>query len=269
MSLAAFALRICTVYALRGRTFAGARVEDSPQNPLPDNLSGVAIAVFSGQSSVKPDGRDLIGGDAETELAIHIHLPDKVALFTGAAPLTVDVRAGGTGPVFDIMWRQIVRVLLGDAPWAALWREFATKLGEVNVSPFIIETAKGARIQAREIRIPVMPIYDPIFGAVAPGTPWSRLLDLMEAEPETTALAAALRYEIESPSSLPDWNLARVALGLTDGELNAIGLSPIQPAPADPGTPNLPVTTWTVEDDGPGGETWTIDASTPEPGPLP
>lgn len=268
MSLADNALRICTVYALRGKTFAGQRVHDSPGNPLPEKLPGVVITVFSGASSVAPDGRDLIGGDAESELSIHIHLPDHVELFTGADPIRLDMRQGGTGPVFDFIWRQMVRALLGTDPWAELWRVFAAKLGKVTSSPYILEADKGGRFESREIRIPVEPIFDPPFGELEPASPWARLLELMEANPETARLAPAFRFEIESPTGLSDWNVAAAALGLAPDEVTAIGIAPVQPQPADGEPANEPVTLWTVESTDT-EEAFTVDATTPDPGALP
>ncbi len=262
MSLVNFALRICTVYALRGRTFAGAEVHDSPTNPVPALLEKVTITVFSGTGTMTPDGRELISVDSDTELEMHIHVPDKVDLSTGSASVTVHTRQGGSGIVFDFIHRQIVRALLGDSEWAKLWRTFAAKVGKVSSAPYILEADKGQRlIESRALSMSLFPIYDPLPGELPEGSPWLALLAQMEAEPETQAIAAALRHELESPTGLPDWNLAGIALGLAPDELTAIGIVPVQPPPLPSGPPNEPVRAF-VFDNTDSGEQITLDANT-------
>ena len=225
MSLVSFAVRMATVYALRGRTLAGARVHDSPQNPLDAALDGHAsISVFTGESTAKGDGRGLILSDQSFDVSIHIHLPSEVETSTSSGALRLKSRAAGGEAAFDLMWRQMVRALMQDeGVWPELWRKFVCKVEQVNVNPFIVETDKGVRVQAREIIVTIDGISEPDFGPVD-GTLWEELLSAMRADPELSPLADALEYDIIGDATVDDFTHIRALLGLASDEIAAVGL---------------------------------------------
>lgn len=235
MSLAALAVRLATVYALRGNTLAGADVKDSPQNPLPAVLPGPQIVVYTGRQSTAPQGTQLVGGDQKFDLSIHIHLPGSVDVTDGTRTLKLEQSAGGVGVVYDLMWRQIVRTLMaGNGKWSQVWRAIVIGVEDIESDPFLIESDKGLRVMARGYVMSIETLHDPGFGADLEGTAWALLLDAMRSEPELNALAGVVEHEMTSRNELPEWEQARAALGITDAGLAAIGLAPLADAMVDP-----------------------------------
>ncbi|OCC05119.1 hypothetical protein BA190_09390 [Labrys sp. WJW] len=239
-SIIAFAAGVSLTYALRGRTLADNDVTFAPQNPLGAVLDGVRIAVFGGEDGGKACGRDMLAIDRLADISIHVHLPaDKVVV--EGTPLAV--RNSASDLVYALVWRQITRALDDDTtPWGRLWKLFTVGVKELTSRPFIIETEKGVRVQAREYILTVELIADPQFGEIDPATPWGEFLDAMRAEPDMQPFADLMQRAIESPADIPEWEEARYALGLTSEAIHGIGLGRLQPPDS------AAITQWTVED---------------------
>jgi hypothetical protein len=262
MSLTALAVRLSTVYALRGQTLAGNNVKDSPQNPLPALLDGPQIVVYTGRHSTATEGKQLVGGDQTFDLSIHVHLPQSVDVTDGTRTLRLDQSSGGVGVVYDVIWRQIVRALMAaPGPWPEVWRSFVVKVGDVESEPFLIEAGAGQRVMARGYVLGIETIHEPGFGAVEAGTPWAMLLEAMRGEPALLPLADVVEHEIAALDELPEWSKTRAALGLTEAGLAAIGLAPLTSDMVDPAVE------FTVDD--PKAGNVVVNPATPDPGDLP
>lgn len=228
MGLPALALRLLTRKALLDQTFCGASVLDSPQDPIDTLLAGPTLTIYSGEAHTKDMAKDLLRVDWILDLSIHMHLPNEVNVGTA----TLDTRLGGGEAAFDILWRQIERALMvSDSPWAELWREMVMSLGNMMSRPFMIETDKGVRIQAREIVMSVHTLASPPFGVAGSGTFWARLFAALGADPdpETATIRTLLQTEVESPNTITDWCSAKALLGYTTEDMGAIGLAPLAP----------------------------------------
>lgn len=252
MSIATLAVRICTVYALRGRTIAGDKVEDSPVNPLSENIATPTVAVYCGNGEIKACGTDIYGGDRSTSLSINVHLPNKFAL----NGVQVAARGSGAEMAFDLFWRQVSSALMNDdSVWAELWRDIVTDIESIDTMPFLIELDNRTRVSARDFSFELKTINDPPPGPIDPETPWLRFIEACEAEPEIAPIAPAIRAMIEQPMPL---HPTRAALGLSMAEFSAVGLAPIAPGTLQP------VEEFSVDDDAAGD--FVVNAATPDPG---
>ena len=263
MSLSSFALRIIISSALRGKTLAGDKVFDSPQDPVDVLEKGATIAIYSGESRSPGDGRSLLGIDQVVDLSVHLHLPDAAEMDAGTGVLFATRKSSEA--IFDIMWRQVTRaLLLDDDPWPTLFRRFVNKISDLEARPFLIESKmEKIRFQAREVVFAADLIYEPDFGPIDEGSPWATLLALMSADPELAALADLLQQQIEAPDGTPSWQTLKAALGYTVEDMQAMGLAPLDiPLPAEPVAADV----FTVTDD---VDTFTVDETTPDPGQVP
>lgn len=257
MSIAALAVRICTTYALRGRTIAGANIADSPMNPLPENISAVHVAIYSGVREIKACGTDLFGGDHSMNLSINVHLPSKFDAQGTAGPVGMQARDAGAEAAFDMFWRQASSALMNDeSVWADLWREFVTDIKSVDSVPFLIELEARTRVAARDFSFELDTINDPPAGAIDSASPWRRFIDACAGEPELAAFVPVLVAAIETPTAV---HPARASVGLSYSEFVAVGLAPIATGTL------APVDEITVEDDQAGD--FVITSATPDPGP--
>lgn len=257
MSIAALAVRICTTYALRGRTIAGANIADSPMNPLPENLKAIHVAIYSGVREIKACGTDLFGGDHSMNLSINVHLPNSFQAEGTAGPVNMAARDAGAEAAFDVFWRQASTALMNDeSVWADLWRSFVTDIKSVDSVPFLIELDGRTRVAARDFSFELDTISDPPAGAIDAESPWRRFVDACLLEPELAPLVPVIVAAIEVPAAVhPD----RASVGLSYGEFVAVGLAPIATGTL------APVDEVTVEDDQAGD--FVIDSETPDPGP--
>lgn len=252
MSIATLAVRLCTVYALRGRTIAGEKIEDSPVNPLSENIQTPTVAIYCGTGEVKACGTDIYGGDRAIGLSINLHLPNKFAI-DGVA---IAARGSGAEMAFDLFWRQVSSVLMNDeSVWANLWRDIVTDIKSIDTMPFLIELENRTRISARDFSFDLSTISDPPPGTIDPETPWFRFIEACESEPELAPMVPVIRAMIEQPTPA---NPVRAALGLSMAEFTAVGLAPITTGTI------APVEEFTVNDDEAGD--FVVDAETPDPG---
>jgi len=225
MSLPALALRLATVFALRGQTWAGAAVLDQPVNPI-EGLTRTAvpvIAVYSGDEVAKADSRDWLAGDRTMSLVIQIYLPPDLAVPNGPR---IDALRDGGELALNLIWRQVESTLLrGASLWAALWRNLVFTVHDVSSRPYLIDIDKGPRLVARETIFSLDTIAAPGFSA--PADVWADLLTLMQSTPELEPLAGLVDSAIRGGEALPDWQQAVAILGLRDGADVALGLAPI------------------------------------------
>lgn len=235
MSLTALAVRIATIRALKGRTFAGDRVFDSKINPV--NLVASAerepvIIVTTDDDDISITGRDLRAGDHKLELVIEVAVTQKV---------TVEVENGGTTEVLSIPatdaglettvgligW-QIAKALSADGgEWGDLWRTFVTKVHSIS-SRRGADDENGVRYAARQYIYSIDHISEPTPGETpGPVDAWGRMFAAMKADPELVGMAKIIEAEISAGEYLP-WEIARGELGLANDEAEIIGSKPIK-----------------------------------------
>jgi len=193
MSLVPFALRVCATRALQAALPAAVVVVDSPQEPL-DLLDKATprpvVAVYTGSTMTKTEGRNLLGGAPVVLLTLQIFLPETFAFETSPGHfISVDTRRQGAEAALDILWRDALLALNASAePWASLWREFAPVVASIANQHYLLER-NGVKVTAREVTIECEPLHEPVPGA-EPADAWAALITLMRADTRGDGLSA-------------------------------------------------------------------------------
>lgn len=237
MSLMSFAIRFCIAEALKGNTWAGDRVRDSQVEPL-DELFGEKrelkplIAIYSGTLDYNPVGSELTGARKRNEVTVQIYIPPEIKIERGDESITLKER--GIAFALDITERQVEAALVvPDNVWAVLWRRFVPSYDRVLSRPVLLQVEDGTRCVCREISYLCKPLLDPPWGKPLQGI-WIDFYNALKASAsaDNLAIAEIVKESIEKPSGLADWQLARIAMGVTDGVMQNIGEKTlVDPAP--------------------------------------
>ena len=231
MSFARLALRIATVKALRGRTWAGEMVRDSEIGPIDDAAQDKEIpfvVVYTDDAEGSVVATDLFGNDGKQCLVIEIGVTTrmkKTRPVPGQSPWVLTSTDAGLEMTIDGIERQI-RLALGavEDPWSELWRSIVVSIvmrksqrGASNV---------GARFSGRQVVLDLALLRDPHPGRPL-GPVWTKFLELCAADadlapqvPMLTALATG---------GATDWNplkVVRTAYGLSAERAAALQLAP-------------------------------------------
>ena len=238
MSLAEYGLRIATVRALRGKTFAGALVLDEPGDPVAGVIEGSSIgeqatpliAVFTNLNVAEiGHGSLLVPSKGVVDLTIQVYLPPTVSASVGGNETSIKGRDGGGKFVVDIIERQVAAVLLADqSPWAVLARHFRFRVIEARSQSFVVKSAPeadiGVEIMAREIVLRVELIGDPSFGE-EPSGHFATLLTMMESDTELSPLAPVFRQAIAGPEGMQYHEIQAALMGVDLTVAHALGLT--------------------------------------------
>lgn len=235
MSLAREALRLCTVHALRGHTIVGNHVRDSEQGPIDDRDKDEpepTVIVYTDKCTFGTQRRDLYAGGT-CDLVIEIVMTQRMKVrleetgeegWVWESPQTDAAMELTLG----IITRQIVVALMnGDAAWSEMWRKFARDVGECDDNRGS-SMRDGVRFAGRQLVIPVELQADPTPGE-AIGETWTRFLALVEASEDANlkAVAPMWRSLVEGkPIDLPDWQILRASVGMTEDEARALKMAP-------------------------------------------
>lgn len=229
MSLVSFAVRVATVRAIRAVLWSGITVEDSPQAPLELIDKGQPlIAVYSGTTGADPVGRDIYGAARQVHVSIQCFLPEKITVPLGQDQITIDTRQRGAETVMDVIGRRILYGLIAsEGTWAKVWRGFVQTTPQVVDSSYLVENVH-IRASAREWTLHCDCLSEPLPGASLPANgPWPDLIAAMQADTDQpdnlAALANWVTYEFQGGSTLPDWQIERIALGISTYALQATG----------------------------------------------
>jgi len=202
MSLSRLALRIVTVAALRGRTWAGEAVRDSAIPPIDvaarDERRPV-LSVYTDDGEATPRNGDLLSGQPAFSLVIESAV---TAQMRPHGEWVIPATDAGMETTLDLLDRQIRRALMDpDHAWARLWRSL---VGEVRGLRSLRGAGddKGMRFAARQMEIQVTTLADPRPGSAATGV-WADLLARLEADRCLAPLASVVRAEIEGPDPAP------------------------------------------------------------------
>ncbi len=260
MSLVAFAVRIAVVRVLRAALPSAFVIVDSPVDAIASleaNPSSALVAVYTGQTENKLDGVAFFAGEPLLNVDLQIFLPQQMIFSYLAADgvtqqtITLDTRGEGSETALDLIERMIARALAVQADaWSQLFGGFIQKVRDVISSSYLVETAK-VKAPAREIRMICETIQEPVPGAPAADI-WAQLLAAMTADTSATdsvvALAPWIAAEIGSPSGLPQAEIDRIFLGLSEYAAQAIQLTTtaVDPTANPPLDPALQADTETV-----------------------
>ena len=209
MSLAKLPLRVATVLALRGRTWAGQAVFDSSIVPLEAKVKDTdghpLLVVYTDDSrsdASGPEQRDLTGLPAAVDLVIHAAVAVGFQGTEAGETISVARTDAGFEAQLDVIEAQVVRALQrGEDPWCELWRAFARARGGVRTRRGA-SARKGTRFAAREIILPVSVVADPL--GTGPEYPWSLAIDQFAAYPDTSDIAAVLQGFVAADDA-PEW----------------------------------------------------------------
>jgi hypothetical protein len=234
-----YALRVAMVYALRGRTYAGTNVFDSPNDPITESLDGddakVVIAVFLNSTNATVEGEDILHPTSNAvDLMVQAFMPDKLEIQLSGGSVAIRTRNEGGQFAMNMLERQIERVLLADdTPWATFLRRVIAKHRAVKTQSFVVQTDRNVEITARETVFTLETCDNPGFGTTA-NEFWNSFLTLMAGEPALAPLVPVVRAEIESPNPLTDWRIAAIDLGVDANVPQMLGLGPVRPATTTP-----------------------------------
>jgi hypothetical protein len=239
MSLIPLALRILTVKALRGQTYAEERVFDSQLDPIDETIgegrSPVLVVSTDEEETKHEEGKDVLGANRVVCLILDAAVASKVKTGEGASQIEIPHTDGGMEAVLSVMGRQLFRALLTDAtPWSDLWRRCVLNVDSV-VARRGGASEQGVRFASRQYVFSCRTLAEPYFGDPVSGF-WADLLALMEDDDDLAPLATVLRKEIETPTGLPEWAKFAAALGVSGDTVSRIGVGgiPVFGKPGDP-----------------------------------
>lgn len=230
--LSRFALRLITVQALLGKTWAGQRVEDSailPIDELADDHPKPFIAVYTDDASHDIAGRNVMTAQGTVSLTIEIGATAKTRIrLDDGSTVTEDAFAPTDGAIeymLDMIERQALSVMTtDDGVWPEMWRRFAMSIKHKS-SVRGASNKDGSRFAGRQIIMQVKTPADPMVGA-PPGPIWSDLLAILDAAPQLTPIAVAIRSAIDQSRPIPHWQSLRGMQGLSLQEARAMQLTP-------------------------------------------
>lgn len=225
MSLTALALRLATIRALKGRTFAEDRVFDSKINPVnlvvKDEKKPV-IVVTTDDNDTTITGRDIRHGDHRLELVIEVAVTTKISVTVedgGTADiLTIPASDAGLETTIGLIGWQISKALSADGgAWGDLWRTLVVKVHSIT-SRRGADDENGVRYAARQFVFLIDHVADPTPGEeLDDGDAWHRALSMMKADNELSDIAKIIQSEIGQGDYMP-WEIARGKLGLSNDE---------------------------------------------------
>jgi hypothetical protein len=265
MNLSMDSLRIITVRALLGRTWAGVRVFDSPANPAnlrfeEERAPFLAVYVDDGDQGSE-DGGEVAAFSLDLP-AVWLIIECAVAISVAIDPSTREpVQYDEEGNAYDstgnpvsepqtittlqetdaaseiqigLLAQQAVSALQAtDNPWAELWR-IHTAAGirkvEVRRGGNGMPGTEGVRFASRLMRIRAELTPTPPQGDVLPVDGfWAKFFDMCANEPDLSALGQLMKSHLTllGGTTLVDWRAAQKITGVTEEAIRAIGISPV------------------------------------------
>lgn len=259
MNLTMDTLRWLTVKALRGRTWAGLAVYDSPGEPADLRMEkerAPFIGVFTDDADfdlgAEPSAgaESLYDGGGTVYLVIEVSVAGQMEDVPARAeeedqdPLDPDmdraVKDRGTLAATDaalearigFIARQAVDALCApDNPWAELWRMLSPGRGKVSIrrggsGQDPDQPTQAVRFASRIIRIDCQVLGEPVRGEKleADGF-WRQFLEAAGADPDLAELANIVSDHLEDPQ-VENWLVQQRALMATAKGVRGIGIGP-------------------------------------------
>lgn len=231
------ALRLTALRALKGKTFAGDRVEDSSIVPMTEAIAEnpkPVVVIYTDDDDHPISGLDLLTpaeGAGNCSMVFLIAIAGATALDAGDWEIQFSATDAASELTLDLIENDIKHALLDPRdPWADLWRVVASRGSRWRSQRGATEE-KGARYAARQLILDLDPLADPLPGGEPIGF-WADLVAAIAADPDLdfAALAPIMTRAIRGASTLADRERAQVALGLTKWAAYTTGL---EPAPVD------------------------------------
>ena len=261
MSLVDLALRTSTMFALKGKTLAGANVFNSPSDPLTKILDGgedgteirTVLAIYTNSGDSLPEGKSFQNGKFSAEVTLQIYIPWTSGIKAADDELgEIKGRDEGGAFILDLIAAEIDAALLPSAsPWAEIRSNFITGFGHIKRQSFVLQVEnKNIEVMAKETVSIIETIADPTPGDPL-DFPWVGFLAAMESEgSEYVSLATALRARLQGTLSVTEWQRVVAALGVNAETARALGLGP---GPADElpanETPLVPLSQITLDNE--------------------
>ncbi|TIS37508.1 hypothetical protein [Mesorhizobium sp.] len=230
----ALATRVVLARLLAGRTWAQNPILDQPLDPIEEILRSPnakpkpVIAIYTSEAKGKPVGLETQGGRQNVRTNIYVYLPPSKIELPDSVTFSID--NVGSGLALNTIGRQIDRAMhLGNAAWVKVWRRFVTCIDEKTSRFVLVEIQSGVKIPCMEIVYELDCVADadfsrPLYGA------WLELDTLLRADgagSEGELLADHIKWLIEEPEGLLDYELFQANFGLTDAAFEATGLAPL------------------------------------------
>ncbi len=219
-------MRLCAVYALAGRTFAGDEVGDSVIVPI-DPAGNVGdtkpfVAVYTDDQK-----------DGVVTLTIEIGVLARMAVLRDGATQEEFVTGipaidDGIEALIDLLERQIdIAFADEENEWAALLKTVCSDLEKTGSTRGAMKTEAGERLAGRQVVFTGTPIKDPEFGAAIKDTSfWGKFLAKAEATETLVGFAAQMRALLTDGAATEDWRLVLRAMGFTCAAGKALGIVP-------------------------------------------
>ena len=230
MSLTRLALRMATVMALRGNTYAGTRVFDSRADAVqPEDFETAqpVIIVFTDADDMALEGNNWLDAERRIDLVIEVFMGSRLVHEDGQ-PDEVEIPQTDSGLelALDLVGRQIVKVLQGgvQGTWPELWREIVCRINKVSALRGA-GTEKGVKYAAKQYIITVETIAEPPFNLQLEDTTWGSFVAALGADAATAPLAEVIRDHIACtfPS---EWVAQAAEIGVNPHAVQSMGLGP-------------------------------------------
>jgi hypothetical protein len=261
------ALRLTTIKTLMGRTWAGARVFDSPANPAnlrieEERAPFVAVYVDDGDLGEGPEGEPetfvsfgltppevwlIIQCGVATSIAIDPATGKPVNYDLDGNPINdegerVDPAAITTLAETDaaaemqigFLATQAINALLAtDNLWGELWRQYTAaglRKVEVRRGGNDMPGTEGVRFASRLMRLRVQVLPTPPQGSELPENGWwARFFAMTEADADSRDLGRLMKAHMTllGGGMLVDWRRAQKELGVSEETIRELGISPV------------------------------------------
>ena len=196
MSLVSLILRLATVKALQGATFAGGRVYDSAISPLDTHVlteKSPVLVVYTEEETTDLKGTSFLNGARELSLVIQCivaGVPEGQGEEIEIPPTDEGLEA-----LLDFIRYDVLKALqYAQSPWATLWRQMVFGVKS-------LKTRRGAssdhstRFAAHELIFTLDTLADPFPGE----TPviWEEILGFLKNEAEFSGFIKPIKERLE------------------------------------------------------------------------
>lgn len=251
-------LRLVTVRALMGRTWAKDRVFDSPATAadlkIPAERAAPFIGVYTDDADIDLDWQSLHNPDAKVYLLIECAAADRMTIPgqpSGANPseppvpqttISLAQTDQGLELIVGMLARQVTQALLAtDNIWAELWRLFTTP-GRSRVEvrrggPGQDERQSAIRYASRIMRFQLSIIADPVYGEGIPEGFWTRFFEVAREDDELGDVAPLLWDHFVTEPGLPSWRIEQKRGTYTLEALQRLGIAPLPQVIGDEAEP--------------------------------
>ncbi len=230
MSLVNLLLRLSTVKALSGATWAGDAVRDSEIAPIDTTAAQEKqpfISVYVDEGRSMPKGCDLLAGSSDIALVLEFGITAQMAIRDEAGNEVTEhgmpVTDAGLELTLDVLHRQAFAALMNpDNAWADLWRSIVAKVNSVDVLRGASADG-GPRFAGRQVKIQCQTLRDPAVGTTLSGI-WPTALSLIGDDPEISFLAPLINDLVAG--DMPAWKVVQAQRGLSRAEADALNVTP-------------------------------------------